>query len=48
MVERVLEQAATGEVEATLRSSREARLREWQAFQADNRARLVTPTECSF
>lgn len=43
MVERVLEQTETGEVEyrRSLQHSREARQGEWQAFQAETRARRV-------
>lgn len=38
MLERVLCQASGGEVEATLAASREARDRDWEAFQAEARA----------
>jgi len=41
MVERVLEHAETGEVEATLQASREAREREWTVFQKEARARCA-------
>lgn len=41
MVERVLEQAETGEVEASLQASREAREREWLLFQEEARTRCA-------
>jgi len=41
MVERVLEQAETGEVEATLQTSRETREREWEVFQKEARERCA-------
>lgn len=41
MLERILEQGDTSEVEQTLASSREARDREWTLFQQESQVRLV-------
>lgn len=41
MVDRVQRQAETGEVEATLAASREARVKEWANFQQQARARVA-------
>jgi len=41
MVDRVQRQAETGEVEATLAASREARAKEWANFQQEARARVA-------